>query len=60
MLNLIVWNVLNVPLGTSIGIVSRITTLEENVASSGSKIVSPQSCTSRSVLALLQEVGVLH
>jgi hypothetical protein len=54
------WSILDVPLGTTIGIVSSLATLEARVTTSGNRGVVPHRCSGRSVLAVLQEIGVLH
>ena len=43
------WSVLYVPLGTTVSIVSRLTTPEANIASSGSRVVDSHGGTSGSV-----------
>jgi hypothetical protein len=54
------WSILDVPLGTAIGIVSSLTTSEARVSSTGNWGVVPHRCSSRCVLVVLQEIGVLQ
>ena len=54
------WSTLGIPLGTSVGIVPRLTTLEADIASRECRGVVPCRGVGRSVLAFLREVGVLH
>jgi hypothetical protein len=54
------WSILGVPLGITIGIVSRLTTSEARITTSGSIGVVPHRCSSRGVLAILRKVGMLH
>jgi hypothetical protein len=54
------WSILDVPLGTTIGVVSHLTISEARVATCGNRGIVPHRCSRRSVLAILQEVGTLH
>jgi hypothetical protein len=54
------WSVLGISLGTTIGIVSRFTTSEAHVTTSGNRGIVPHRCSRRGVLAILQRVGTLH
>jgi hypothetical protein len=54
------WSVLGISLGTTIGVVSCLTTFEVRITTGGSRGVVPHRCSSRSVLAILREVGTLH
>jgi hypothetical protein len=54
------WSILDVPLGTTIGIVSSLTTPEARITTSGSKGIVPHRCSSRGVLVILLKVGTLH
>jgi hypothetical protein len=54
------WSILDFPLGITIGIVSSLTTSEARVTTSGNRGVVPHRCSSRGVLAILWETGVLH
>jgi hypothetical protein len=54
------WGVLDVPLGTTISIVSHLATSEASITTSGSRGIVPHRCFSRSALAILQKVGTLH
>jgi hypothetical protein len=54
------WSILDVPLGTTIGVVSHLTTSEARVATSGNRGIVPHRCSHRSVLAILRKVGTLH
>jgi hypothetical protein len=47
------WSILGVPLGTTIGIVSRLTTSEARITTSGNRGVVPHRCPNRGVLAIL-------
>jgi hypothetical protein len=47
------WSILDVPLGTTIGIVSHLTTSKARITTGGSRGVVPHRCSSRSVLAIL-------
>ena len=49
--------ILDIPLGTIIGIVSRFSTLEANIATGRSRVGVSHRCTGGSVLAILREVG---
>jgi hypothetical protein len=53
-------SVLGISLGTTIGVVSRLTTSEARITTGGSRGVVPHRCSSRSVLAILRKVGMLH
>ena len=53
------WRTLSIPLGTSVGKVSRFTTLEASIASSRRGVVVPRRGTGGSVLAVLLESGAL-
>jgi hypothetical protein len=54
------WSILDVPLGTTIGIVSHLTTSEAHITTGGSRGTVPHRCSSRSVLVILRKVGTLH
>jgi hypothetical protein len=54
------WSILGVPFGTTIGIVSRLTTSEARIATGGSRGVVPHRCSSRGVLAILRKAETLH
>ena len=54
------WSVLYIPPGTVVGIMSRLTTLETDITSSGYKVVVPRRGAGGSVLVVLWEVGALH
>jgi hypothetical protein len=53
-------SVLDVPLGTTISIVSHLTTSEANITTGGSRGIFPHRCSGRSALAILRKVGTLH
>jgi hypothetical protein len=50
-------SVLDVPLGTTISIVSHLATSKASITSRG---IVPHRCSRRSALAILREVGMLH
>jgi hypothetical protein len=54
------WSILNVPLGTTIRIVSHLTTSEARITTGGSRGIVPHRCPSRGVLVILREDGALH
>jgi hypothetical protein len=54
------WSILGVPLGTTVGIVSSLTTSKARITTGGSRGVVPQRCSSRGVLAILRKVGTLR
>jgi hypothetical protein len=54
------WSILDVPLGTTISIVSHLTTSEANITTGGSRGIFPHRCSGRSALAILRKVGTLH
>ena len=54
------WSVLYIPPGTVVGIMSRLTTLETDITSSGYKVVVPRRGAGGSVLAVLWDIGALH
>ena len=54
------WSVLYIPPGIVVGIMSRLTTLETDITSSGYNVVVPRRGAGGSVLAVLWEVGALH
>jgi hypothetical protein len=47
------WSILGIPLGTTIGIVSRLATSEGCITTSGSRGVVPHRCPNRGVLVIL-------
>jgi hypothetical protein len=53
-------SVLDVPLGTTISIVSCLATSEASIATSGSRGIVPHRCARRSALAILRKVRMLH
>jgi hypothetical protein len=53
-------SILGIPLGTTICIVSHLTTSEGRLTTGGSRGVVPHRCSSRGVLTILRKVGVLH
>jgi hypothetical protein len=53
------WSVLDI-LRATVGIMSRITTLEASISSSGRRVVVPHRRASGSVLAVLWDIGALH
>jgi hypothetical protein len=54
------WSVLDISLGTTVGIVSHFTTSEARGTTSGNRFIVPHRCPSRGALAILRKVGVLH
>jgi hypothetical protein len=54
------WSILGIPLGTTTGIVSSLTTSKARITTDGIRGVVPHRCSSRAVLAILQKVGMLH
>jgi hypothetical protein len=54
------WSILDVPLGTTIGIVSHLTTSEAHITTGGSRGIVPHRCSSTGVLAILRKVGTLR
>jgi hypothetical protein len=54
------WSILDVPLGTTIGIVSHLTTSEACITTGGSWGIVSHRCSSRGALAILRKVGMLH
>jgi hypothetical protein len=50
-------SVLDISLGTSVGIVSHFTTSEASITTGGSRGIVPHQCARRSALAILQKVG---
>ena len=53
------WSVLDI-LRATVGIMSRITTLEASISSSGRRFVVPHRRAGGSVLAVLWDIGALH
>ena len=53
------WSVLDI-LRATVGIMSRITTLEASISSSGHRVVVPHRRAGGSVLAVLWDIGALH
>jgi hypothetical protein len=53
-------SVLDVPLWTTVGIVSHFATSEASITTGGSRGIFPHRCARRSALAVLQKVGMLH
>jgi hypothetical protein len=53
-------SVLDVPLGTTISIVSHFTTSKASITTGGSRGIVPHQCAHRSALAILWKVGMLH
>ena len=53
------WSVLDI-LRATVGIMSRITTLEANIPSNGRRVVVPHRCPGRSVLTILWKARALH
>jgi hypothetical protein len=56
----LVWSILGVPLGTTIGIVSCLTTSKARIITSGSRGVVLHRCSSRGVLVILWKAGTLR
>jgi hypothetical protein len=54
------WSILDVPLGTTISIVSHLTTYEASITTGGSRGIVPYRGSSRGALAVLRKVGTLH
>jgi hypothetical protein len=54
------WSVLNISLGTTVGIVPHFTTSEASITTGGSRGIVPHWCARRSALAILRKVGTLH
>jgi hypothetical protein len=54
------WSVLGISLGTTVGIVSRFTTSEARVTTSGNRGIVPHRCPSRGTLVIMRKVGTLH
>jgi hypothetical protein len=54
------WSILDVPLRTTIGIVSRFTTSKARVITSGNRGIVPHGCLRRGVLAILRKAGTQH
>ena len=52
--------ILNIPLGTVVGIVSWFTTLEASIAPSRSRVGISHRCIGGSVLAIMQKVRAWH
>ena len=53
------WSVLGI-LRATVGIMSRITTLEASISSSGRRVIVPHRRAGGSVLAVLWDIGALH
>jgi hypothetical protein len=53
-------NKVDVPLRTTISIVSHFATSEASITTSGSRGIVPHQCAHRSALVILQKVGMLH
>jgi hypothetical protein len=53
------WSIVDVPLGTTIGIVSHLTTSEARITTGGSRGIVPHRCSNRGVLAILRKIGML-
>jgi hypothetical protein len=53
------WSILRVPLGTTIGIVSRLATSEARITTSGNRGIVPHSYSSWGGLAILRKAGML-
>jgi hypothetical protein len=53
-------SVRGISLGTTVGIVSRFTTSEARVTTSGNRGIVPHRCSCRGVLVILWKVGMLH
>jgi hypothetical protein len=56
----LVWSVLGISLGATIGIVTSLATSEAHVTTNGNRGIVPHRCSSRSVLAILREAGTLR
>jgi hypothetical protein len=54
------WSILDVPLGTTISIVSHLTTSEASITTGGSRGIVPHRCSNRGALAILRKVGMLR
>jgi hypothetical protein len=54
------WGILDVPLGTIIGVVSHLNTSEARITTGGSRGIVPHRRSSSGVLAILRKVGTLH
>jgi hypothetical protein len=54
------WSILDVPLGTTISIVSHLITSEASITIGGNRGIVPHRCSSRSNLATLWKVWMLH
>jgi hypothetical protein len=54
------WIILGVPLGTTIGIVSHLTTCEACITTSANRGIVPHRCSSRGVLTILRKAGTLR
>jgi hypothetical protein len=54
------WSILDVPLGTPIGIVSHLTTSKACITTSGSWGIVPHRHPYRGALTVLRKVGTLH
>jgi hypothetical protein len=54
------WSVLDISLGTTVGIVSHFTTSKASITTGGSRGIVPHRCAHRSALAILWKVGTLH
>jgi hypothetical protein len=54
------WSVMDISLGAMIGIVSRFTTSEARVTTSGKRGIVPHRCSRRGVLAILWKTRTLH
>jgi hypothetical protein len=54
------WGVLDIPLGTTISIVSHLATSEARITIGGSRGIVRHRCSHRSALAILRKVGMLH
>jgi hypothetical protein len=53
-------SVLDIPLGTTIGIVSHSAISEASITTGGSRGIVPHRCARRSAQAILRKVGTLH
>jgi hypothetical protein len=53
-------SIVGISLGTTIGVVTSLATSEARVTTSGSRGVVPHRCSSRDVLAILRNVGMLR